>query len=149
MLDALGAPKGALVVMDAGVATEANVAWLRDNGYRYLVVSRERTRRFDPDLAVALKTRSRQNVQVHKVDEGEETRLYCYSEARAKKEQGIAERFAQRFEADLRKLSDGLSRPRTRKGLSHVWERIGRMCVQPRRTRSAGVSPAKVIARAL
>ena len=127
MLDALKAPKGALVVMDAGVATEANVAWLRDNGYRYLVVSRERTRRFDPDLAVALKTRSRQNVQVHKVDEGEETRLYCYSEARAKKEQGIAERFAQRFEGELRKLSDGLSRPRTRKGLSHVWERIGRI----------------------
>ena len=127
MLDALQAPKGALVVMDAGVATEANVAWLRDNGYRYLVVSRERTRRFDPDLAVALKTRSRQNVHVHKVDEGEETRLYCYSEARAKKEQGIAERFAARFEGELKKLSDGLSRPRTRKGLSHVWERIGRI----------------------
>ena len=39
-----------------GVATEANVAWLREVGYRYLVVSRERTRRFDPDLPVALKT---------------------------------------------------------------------------------------------
>lgn len=127
MLDALGAPKDALVVMDAGVATEANVAWLRDNGYRYLVVSRERTRRFDPGMAVALKTRSRKNVHVHKVDEGEETRLYCYSEARARKEQGIAQRFAERFEADLRKLSDGLQRPRTRKGLSHVWERIGRI----------------------
>ena len=127
MLDALKAPKGALVVMDAGVATEANVAWLRDNGYRYLVVSRERTRRFDPELAVALKTRSRKNVHVHKVADGEETRLYCYSEARAKKEQGIAERFAARFEDELRKLSDGLSRPRTRKGLSHVWERIGRI----------------------
>ena len=49
MLQALQAPKGALVVMDAGVATEANVAWLREGGYRYLVVSRERTRRFDPD----------------------------------------------------------------------------------------------------
>ena len=127
MLDALGAPKDALVVMDAGITTEANIAWLRDNGYRYLVVSRERTRRFDPDMAVALKTRSRKNVHVHKVDEGEETRLYCYSEARARKEQGIAQRFAARFETDLRKLSDGLQRPRTRKGLSHVWERIGRI----------------------
>ena len=58
MLQALQAPSDALVVMDAGVATEANVAWLREGGYRYLVVSRERTRRFDPDLAVALKTRS-------------------------------------------------------------------------------------------
>ena len=38
MLDALGAPADALVVMDAGVATEANIAWLRENGYRYLAV---------------------------------------------------------------------------------------------------------------
>ena len=60
MLQALQAPSDALVVMDAGVATEANVAWLRQNGYRYRVVSRERTRRFDPELAVALKTCSRQ-----------------------------------------------------------------------------------------
>ena len=127
MLGALKAPSDALVVMDAGVATEANVAWLRDNGYRYLVVSRERARHFDPDLAVALRTRSRKSVHVHKVDEGEETRLYCYSEARAKKEQGIADRFAARFEGEMKKLSDGLSRPRTRKGLDHVWERIGRI----------------------
>jgi len=127
MLEALQAPKGALVVMDAGVATEANVVWLREGGYRYLVVSRERTRRFDPDLAVALKTRSRQSVHVHKVEGDEETRLYCYSEARASKERGIAERFAARFEGELGKLSDGLARPRTRKGLAHVWERIGRI----------------------
>ena len=129
MLEALHAPADALVVMDAGVATEANVAWLRENGYRYLVVSRERARRFDPDLAIALETRSRQTVHVHKgVDaEAGEARLYCYSEARAKKERGIADRFAARFEGELRKLNDGLSRPRTRKRLDHVWQRIGRI----------------------
>ena len=86
-LDALGAPKGALVVMDAGGAAEVNLAWLRHNGYRYLVVSRERPRRVDPDLAVALETRSRESVRVHKVDDGDETRLYGYSEARARNEQ--------------------------------------------------------------
>ena len=44
-----------LVVMDRGVATEAAIGWLRDNRYRYLVVSRERHRqpprppwRFEP-----------------------------------------------------------------------------------------------------
>ena len=129
MLDALHAPADAPVVMDAGIATEANVVWLRENGYRYLVVSRERARRFDPDLAIALKTRSRQTVHVHKVVEvdGGELRLYCYSEARAKTEQGIAARFAARFEGELRKLHDGLKRPRTRKRLDHVWQRIGRI----------------------
>ena len=94
MLDALQAPSDALVVMDAGVATEKNVAWLRDSGYRYLVVNSERTRRLDPDLAIALKTRSRQSVHVHKVADAAETRLYCYSGARANKERRITERFA-------------------------------------------------------
>ena len=46
MLNGLGAPAGALVVMDAGIATEANLIWLREHGYRYLVVSRERARQF-------------------------------------------------------------------------------------------------------
>jgi len=129
MLDALGAPADALVVMDAGLATEANVVWLRETGYRYLAVSRERTRRFDPDLAIALETRSRQTVHVHKEVDARsgEARLYCYSEARARKERGIAERFAARFEDELRKLDDGLKRPRTRKRLDHVWQRIGRI----------------------
>ena len=54
-------------------------------------------------------------------------RLYCYSEARAAKEKGIAERFAQRFETALTELSEGLARPRTRKRLDQVWERIGRL----------------------
>ena len=137
MLEALRAPGDALVVMDAGIATEANIAWLRDTGYRYLAVSRERTRRFDPELAVAIETRSRQTVQVHKVTDPQsgEVRLYCYSEARAKKERGIVERFTARFEGELRKLDDGLSRPRTRKGLAHVWQRIGRI---KQKSRGAG-----------
>ena len=143
MLEALHAPADALVVMDAGVATEANVVWLRENGYRYLVVSRERARRFDPDLAIALETRSRQTVHVHKVvdPDGGEVRLYCYSEARAKTEQGIAALFAARFEGELRKLHDGLKRPRTRKRLDHVWQRIGRI-----KEKSRGVGAHYVIA---
>ena len=91
--------------------------------------SRERTRRFDPELAQAIETRSRQTVHIHKAldpDSGE-TRLYCYSEARAKKERGMADRFAARFEGELKKLHDGLSRPRARKRLDRVWQRIGRI----------------------
>ena len=129
MLDALGAPPGALVVMDRGVATETSVQWLRDRGYRYLVVSRERQRRFDPEAAVAIQTRSRQTVHLHRVvsTDPDEVRLYCYSEERANKEQAIVERFAARFEAALTQLNAGLARPRTRKRLDQVWQRIGRL----------------------
>ena len=129
MLEALEAPVGALVVMDRGVATDACVTWLRDNGYRYLVVSRERHRRFDADAAVSLQTQSDQTVHMHKVvsTDPDEVRLYCYSEERAEKERGIVERFASRFETALTKLDDGLSRPRAHKRLDQVWQRIGRL----------------------
>ena len=129
MLEALSAPKGALVVMDRGVATEDSVAWLRAEGYRHVVVSRERRRRFDAAAAVPVETRSKQTVRLHKEvsEDSGETRLYCYSEERAKKERGIVERFAKRFEKELALLDEGLSRPRTRKRLEHVWRRIGRL----------------------
>ena len=129
MLEALNAPREALVVMDRGIATEERVQWLRDNGYRYLVVSRERIRHFDPEAARRIETASRQGVHVHKVltEDGHEARLYCFSEERAAKERGIVERFARRFETALTALSDGLSRPRTRKRAEQVWERIGRI----------------------
>ncbi len=129
MLEALDAPAGALVVMDRGVATEAAIEWLRDNRYRYLVVSRERHRQFDAEAAVAVRTQSNQTVHLHKVvstDPGE-VRLYCYSEERAHKERAIVERTATRFEAALTQLNDGLARPRAHKRLGQIWQRIGRL----------------------
>ena len=65
MLKGLDAPEGALVVVDAGIATEANLAWLKDQGYRYLAVSRERSRQFDPDQATEGLTKSQETVQLH------------------------------------------------------------------------------------
>ncbi len=129
MLEALDAPAGALVVMDRGVATEACITWLRDHGYRYLVVSRERHRQFDAEAAVSVRTRSNQTVHLHKVvsNDPDEVRLYCYSEERANKERAIIERFATRFETALTQLHEGLARPRAHKRLDQVWQRIGRL----------------------
>ncbi len=137
MLGALQAPQDALVVMDRGVATEACVTWLRDNGYRYLVVSRERHRQFDAEAAVSVRTRSDQTVHLHKTvsTDPDEVRLYCFSEERANKERAIVDRFGTRFEAALAKLNDGLSRPRAHKRLDQVWQRIGRL--KSRHTRVA------------
>ena len=129
MLHGLGAPPGALVVMDAGMATEENIVWLRTQGYRYRVVSRERQRQFEAREAITLETANGEHVAIQRVADadGPEARLYGYSERRARKEQGIAQRFTQRFEAALQKLHEGLARPRTTKTLDQVWERIGRL----------------------
>nr|VFJ73489.1 MAG: Transposase [Candidatus Kentron sp. FM]VFJ73948.1 MAG: Transposase [Candidatus Kentron sp. FM]VFK20845.1 MAG: Transposase [Candidatus Kentron sp. FM] len=129
MLAGLQAPKNALVIMDRGVATEANLGWLRENGYRYLVVSRKRKRQFDPEQAITIENSSKEKIHLQKVisDDGQELRLYCFSEGRAKKEEGISKRFAQRFEQELEKISEGLSRPHTVKRLDKLQERIGRL----------------------
>ena len=59
--------------------------WLAEHGYRYIVVSRERRRRFDAAAATAHRTRRGGTVHLEKVadPEGGEVRLYCYSEERA------------------------------------------------------------------
>jgi transposase len=129
MLQSLRVPKGALIVMDRGIATAANIVWLRENSYRYLVVSREKRRQFNFEKAMCIETASNEQVKVEKVlsEDGQEVLLYCHSESRAKKEEGISQRFAERFESELKKLSDGLSRPRTTKKINKIWERIGRL----------------------
>ena len=134
MLEALKAPPGSRVVLDRGIATEAQIDWLAEHGYRYIVVSRERRRRFDAEAATAHRTRTGGTVHLEKVadPEGGEVRLYCYSEERANKERGIAERFAARLERDLKALYEGLSRPRTQKKLDKVWQRIGRLTEKSR-----------------
>ena len=66
MLGALEAPRGALVVMDRGVATEDRIQWLREEGYRYVVASRQGSRQFDPELALTLETASKARLQLHK-----------------------------------------------------------------------------------
>ena len=129
MLKRLQVPAGALIVMDRGAATEENLQWMRQRGYRYLAVSRERTRRFDAEQAQCLQTASDQQVQVQKVlsEDGAEVRVYCYSEAREAKEQAMVQRAVTRFEEQLKKLHEGLSRPRTHKTMERIWQRIGRL----------------------
>ena len=128
MLKDLDAPAGALVVMDRGIATEANLAWLREEGYRYLVVSRERTR-VAPAGDATVTSAGGEAIRVQKVlDEAAgEVRLYCHSPGREQKEVGISQRFCERFELGLEKLADGLARPRGAKRPELIHERIGKL----------------------
>ena len=129
MLTDLGAPPGAMVIMDRGIATAANLAWLVEHGYRYLVVSRERERHFDADGATILVSAGNEAIQVVRElsADGQEVRLHCHCAGREMKETGIMARFCTRFEAGLTKLADGLTSPRGEKRLDRIQERIGRL----------------------
>jgi len=117
------------VVLDAGIATEENIAWLIEQGYHYVVVSRKRHRQFDPDEACLIKEEGELRIRAQRVvnaDTGE-VELYCHSAQREKKEQGIAERFAKRFEEALERLAAGLHKKHTVKAYDKVLQRLGRL----------------------
>lgn len=129
MLQGLGAPAGALVVMDAGIATKATIAWLVEQGYRYLVVSRSSTRHAVGEEALTVETAQGQSIQVRKElsEDGKEVRLYCHSPGRERKESAMNRKSAQRFEQGLQKLADSLAKPRGEKRFDKVNQRLGRL----------------------
>jgi len=127
MLTGLGAPSGATVVMDAGIATEANLTWLRAQGYEYVVVSRLRERQFDPAQATEVESAGQATIKIQRVlDEQGHALLYCHSPAREQKDRAIDEAKSAGFEAVLLKLQAGLSKPRGTQDVGKVMERLGR-----------------------
>ena len=129
MLTGLAAPPGALVIMDAGIATEANLAWLVEHGYRYLVVRRAGARQFDEAQAVSLETAGGETVRLQKEvsEDGREVRLYCHSAGREAKETAMMAQMRQRFEVGLLKIAAGIDKPRGEKRHDKLLERIGRL----------------------
>ena len=129
MLTGLSVSTGATVVLDAGIASEDNLNYLVEQGYRYLVASRKRKREFDEGKATIVKTTPDQNVKVQRVvnkDSGE-VMLYCHSQQREKKEQAMQDQAARRFETALQSLANGLHKKGTTKRYDKVLERIGRL----------------------
>jgi transposase len=126
MLEGLHAPPGALVVLDRGIVSEANLAWLREHGYRYLVMSRERA---DLKHAKLLRTASDQPVYWQRIEDAADgdIRLLCHSPEREAKEAAMTAQQRSRFEAKLKALADSLSRPRRKRKADSVHRRIGRL----------------------
>lgn len=129
MLTGLEAPSGALVIMDAGIATEANLTWLVAQGYRYLVVRRGGARQFDDTRALCIETAGGETLRLQKElsEDRQEVRLYCHSEGREAKETAMVTRFTARYEAGLQKISQALQTPRGEKRHDKILVRIGRL----------------------
>jgi len=117
------------IVLDAGIATQENITWLVENHYRYVVVSRKRQRQFDKTQSHIIKETDNNTIRVQRVvcADGDEVELYCHSAQREKKDNGIHQLFAQRFESALEKLASGLHKKRTVKHYDRIMERIGRL----------------------
>ena len=133
-----------MVIMDAGIASEANVNWLSEHGYRYLVVRRGGVRQFDATCAVSIETAGGEALRLQKVtrEDGKEVQLVCHSAGREAKETARVARFGAAFEAGLQKIADGLNKPRSEKRVDKWLERIGRL-----KEKSRGASPHYTVSR--
>jgi len=118
------------ILLDAGIATEANLVWLRENGYTYVVSARQEAPSMDLEGELVSVGDLHDFVKaalIKSEDNSEEKWLYCESEAKAAVALDMKQSFRRRFEEDLKKLSDGLIKPKSRKKLSKVIERVGRL----------------------
>ena len=127
MLTGLHAAPGATVVMDAGIAAQANLTWLREQGYHYVVVSKLRERQFDPALATEVQSAGEVTIKLQRVlDAQGHVLLYCHSPAREEKDRAIDTAKASGLEAALAKLQATLTKPRGTQDVATIMQRLGR-----------------------
>jgi transposase len=117
------------IVMDAGIATEDNINWLKKQQYHYIVVSRKRHREFSENDAVVVKKDNNCTVKACKKinDTTGEVELYCHSTRREDKDRAIYNRFSNRFEDALDKLDSGLRKKGCVKKYDKVLVSLGRL----------------------
>lgn len=120
-----------LIVMDAGIATQANLDLVRSKNYHYLCVSRSKLKDYEIDperLTVLLETKSKNEVVLKKVLTAEESDYYLEVKSVSKglKEGGMKNKFEQRFEEELQKIKTALGKKGGTKRIEKVHERIGR-----------------------
>ena len=117
------------IVMDAGIATEKNLEWLRANKYTYVVSARQKAplMKFEEEMTLVGNSKQYQVKVAELPVNGQEKWLYCESPAKEMTASSMKTTFQKRFEEALEKLSAALQKPKGRKKLSKVIERVGRL----------------------
>ena len=118
------------VIMDAGISTNDNLKFLKENGYDWICISRK-AREVPPDRAPdsTLHTKAKHLVEAWRISDkdADELQLYARSEGRRQTEASILARRRSKLEAELQYLHDGLSLPRRMKRHDRILEKIGRL----------------------
>lgn len=120
-----------LVCLDAGISTEENLLKIKGKGYNYLCVSRRRLTEYKlaPDAkAVTVLDCKKQPIKLTQVKHEENGDYYLEINSAAKelKETSMNRKFKERFEEELQKTKDSLTKKNGTKKYEKVIERIGR-----------------------
>lgn len=127
-----GTPKEkVLVCLDAGIATEDNLKKIKEKGYNYLCVSRRRLTDYelDPETkTVTVLDCKKQPIRLTQVKHEDNGDYYLEIDSAAKglKETSMNRKFKQRFEEELEKIKDSLTKKNGTKSYVKVIERVGR-----------------------
>ncbi|MEI6242218.1 MAG: IS1634 family transposase, partial [Chlamydiota bacterium] len=119
-----------IIILDAGISTEGNLRWLKEEKYTYIVSARQDapSLELDGELVPVGDLKDLVKAALVKSPEGDDEKwLYCESEAKAAVASQMKQSFKKRFEEDLEKLANGLAKPKGRKKYPKVLERIGRL----------------------
>ena len=122
----------ALVVIDAGIATDENLEMIKAKGYDYLCVSRSNLRHYTLEtdaITVSVVDNKKQKIELSPVKSDRNTDYYLKIESHAKeiKERSMNDQFRKRFEEGLQKIADSVSKKSGVKLEDKVHERIGRL----------------------
>jgi transposase len=118
------------IVLDAGISSEENLTWLRQNGYSYVVSARQNAPDLELDGELVSVGDAHDLVKaafVKNPSGNEEQWLYCESKAKAAVASQMKQFFKTRFEDELKKMTEGLLKPKGRKKYAKVMERVGRL----------------------
>lgn len=134
IIDSLEYVKGSYsptVVLDAGIATEENLAIIVKKGYNYVCVSRSKLKDYEFDLnspSISFQTKSKKEIEIRKVITSKKSDYYLEikSPMKAMKESGMKSQFEKRYEEELTKIKTSLSKKGGVKTVEKVNQRIGR-----------------------
>ena len=121
-----------LVCLDAGIATEENLQRIKEKGYNYLCISRRRLTDYDtppPDAkTVTVLDSKQQPIRLTQVKHEEDGDYYLEINSPAKqlKETSMNRKFKERFEEELQKAKDSLTKKNGTKNYERAIERVGR-----------------------
>lgn len=122
--------KDKTVVMDAGIATKANLEMLKEYGYDYICVARTKPlsdKDIQKDKLKLIKKTKKNTVEVQLFELESENILYCRSFMKGEKERSILEKLKDRFENELTCIRNSLEKRNCTKKYDKVIERIGRI----------------------
>lgn len=118
-----------IIILDAGISSDENLQWLRDHGYKYIVSARQKAPSLELEGELVSVGDLLDNVKAAliKSNTAEEKWLYCESEAKAAVASQMKTRFKERYEEDLKKAQEALTKPRGKKLYEAVLEKLGRL----------------------